>query len=496
MTSDRKRLLATMLILGCGAKMAKDASAPPPAEMAAPYQAAGGETYAHVDENKPVSVDDAPLSTFAIDVDTASYANVRRFLRNGQPPPADAVRIEELVNYFDYAYPAPQDGTPMAMTSEVGPCPWDPSHELVHIGLQGRRIVQDKAPPANLVFLIDVSGSMADEDKLPLVKESLRKLARNLREEDRLAIVVYAGASGLVLPPTSGVNQERILSALGALEAGGSTNGGEGIQLAYRVAEEAFRRGGVNRVVLATDGDFNVGTTSFEALERLIEEKRQTGVYLTVLGVGTGNLRDATMEMLADKGNGNYHYLDSLAEANKVLVAEASGTLVTIAEDVKVQVEFNRQRVESYRLIGYENRKLADQDFKDDRKDAGDLGAGHNVTAIYEIVPAKGAGAEAEVMKLRLRYKDPGGQESKLLEFSVRGGAAEMADTSPDFRFSAAVAAWGMLLKGSEFKADVSAEMIAALAAPAAGDDVHRREFLQLVDAAARLMGERKALAQ
>jgi Ca-activated chloride channel family protein len=337
---------------------------------------------------------------------------------------------------------------------------------------------------------------MADEDKLPLVKESLRKLARNLREEDRLAIVVYAGASGLVLPPTSGVNQERILSALGALEAGGSTNGGEGIQLAYRVAEEAFRKGGVNRVVLATDGDFNVGTTSFEALERLIEEKRQTGVYLTVLGVGTGNLRDATMEMLADKGNGNYHYLDSLDEANKVLVAEASGTLVTIAEDVKVQVEFNRQRVESYRLIGYENRKLADQDFKDDRKDAGDLGAGHSVTAIYEIVPAKDAGAQAEVLKLRLRYKDPGGQESKLLEFSVRGGASEMADTSPDFRFAAAVAAWGMLLKGSEFKADVSAEMIASLAAPAAGDDVHRREFLQLVDAAARLMGERKALAR
>jgi Ca-activated chloride channel homolog len=493
------RVFLTFL-LGCGGgRLAHKEAYAPPSEMAAPYQTSGGETYAHVEENAPVAVKDAPLSTFAIDVDTASYANVRRFLVGGSLPPVDAVRVEEMVNYFDYAYPVPKNGAPFAMVSEIGPCPWDPRHELVHIGLQGRRIEQAVSPPSNLVFLVDVSGSMSDGNKLPLVKAGLRLLAQNLREEDRLSIVVYAGASGLALPPTSGVNKERILSSLDSLEAGGSTNGGAGIELAYRVAREQFRKGGVNRVVLATDGDFNVGATSHDALLRLIEEQRKSGVYLTVLGVGGGNLRDSTMEMLADKGNGNYHYLDSLDEAKKVLVAEAGGTLVTIAKDVKIQVEFNAARVESYRLVGYENRKLANEDFHDDKKDAGEIGAGHNVTAIYEIVPAANAPAASELMKVRIRYKDPEAEESKLLDFAVKGATRSLEETSDDFRFSAAVAAFGLLLKKSELKGDVTPALIASLAEPTVGADAHRREFLQLVDTAARLMAPptpQKALAR
>jgi Ca-activated chloride channel family protein len=464
------------------------------------------EAYKHIDENPFFEVARAPLSTFSIDVDTASYSNTRRFLRDGQLPPKDAVRIEELVNYFSYDYPQPAGDAPFSITSEVSACPWNRAHRLVHIGLQGKRMRKEDLPPANLVFLLDVSGSMNSPDKLPLVKSSLRMLAEQLSARDRISIVVYAGSSGLVLPSTQGDRRGEILAALDSLEAGGSTNGGAGIQLAYRIAAENFIRGGINRVVLATDGDFNVGATSEGELVRLIEEKRKGGVFLSVLGFGTGNVKDATMETLADKGNGNYAYIDELQEARKVLGEQLGGTIATIAKDVKIQVEFNPRQAAAYRLIGYENRLLRDQDFNDDAKDAGEIGAGHTVTALYEVVPFgqkfENPGVDAlkyqrpaevssnsnskELMTIKVRYKDPDANDSKLLSVWVADAGGMLESASNNFKFSSAVAGFGMLLRDSKYKGDARYTDIAGLARAAAGADSHgyRTEFIQLVERA------------
>jgi Ca-activated chloride channel family protein len=468
------------------------------------------EAYDHVAENAFIAVADDPRSTFSIDVDTASYANVRRFIEDGTLPPADAVRIEEMINYFEYDYRSPAGGDPFSMTAEVGECPWNEAHKLVHVGLQGKAVDNRDVPAQNLVFLFDVSGSMNDPDKLPLLKRGFGLLVDNLRTQDKVSIVVYAGASGVVLEPTSGAHKGDILAALDRLEAGGSTNGGAGIHSAYAMAQKGFVQGGINRVILATDGDFNVGTTTEGDLVKLIEDKRTSGVFLSVLGFGTGNLKDATMEMLADKGNGNYAYIDSLGEARKVLVEEAGGTLVTIAKDVKLQVEWNPAEVASFRLVGYENRVLAHADFNDDTKDAGEIGAGHNVTAIYEIVPAgsgkaptkkldelkyQGGGSlsaaaeSGELMTLKVRYKEPEGGASKLLSFSVTDSDTKLSESSRDFRFSAAVAGFGMLLKGSQHKGDASFATVRRLADEARGDDPHghRAAFVKLIDEASRL---------
>jgi Ca-activated chloride channel family protein len=478
--------------------VASDAEAIPPA--------GNTETYDAIVENDFVAVADDPLSTFAIDVDTASYSNVRRFLRDGSLPPAAAVRIEELVNYFDYEYEAPDGPHPFAVASEVAAAPWQPGHLLVRIGLEGKHIATGKAPPRNLVFLLDVSGSMAEPDKLPLLQGAMRLLARQLRDEDRIAIVVYAGAAGVVLEPTN--DRRQIEAALGRLEAGGSTNGGEGIQLAYALAAKSFRKDAVNRVILATDGDFNVGMSSNGELVDLIEKERESGVYLTVLGFGSGNLGDSTMEALADHGNGNYAYIDGPREAEKVLLREVDATLVTIAKDVKLQVEFNPAEVASYRLIGYENRKLAHQDFNDDKKDAGEIGAGHEVTALYEVVPV-GIGSTGgnvdrlkyqtsrvtsvaalggELLNVKVRYKQPDGDESTLLEVPVR---ATDRQASTDFRFAAAVAEFGMLLRDSKYKGKASWSQTIELANGAVGNDPHgdRRELVGMVRAAAKLAG-------
>jgi Ca-activated chloride channel family protein len=462
------------------------------------------EEYAHIAENGFHDARATPLSTFAIDVDRASYANVRRFLEDGTLPPADAVRIEELVNYFAYDDPDPAGDAPFAVRTEVAAAPWNPRHRLVRIGIQGRRMEVRDMPPGNLVFLIDVSGSMSQD--LPLVKTALGRLVDELREEDRVGIVVYAGAAGVVLEPTS--DRRRIARAIDRLEAGGSTAGGEGIRLAYGLARDAFIPGGNNRVILATDGDFNVGVTSGGELVRLIERERESGIALTVLGFGTGNLADARMEALADHGNGNYAYVDGVDEAEKVLVREMSGTLLTIARDVKVQVEFNPAVVESYRLIGYENRALAAEDFNDDRKDAGELGAGHTVTALYEVVPAGGdvrrrvdplrykdrrasssARSSGEMMTVKLRYKDPEGDESRLMEHAVRDSGRGLNAASEDLRFAAAVAQWGMLLRGSEHAGESSYEDVLRLAGGALGRDAHgdRAGFVRLVQSSRRL---------
>jgi Ca-activated chloride channel family protein len=474
----------------------------------APEPGFNTEEYAHVAENGFRDARTTPLSTFAIDVDRASYANVRRFLQQGQLPPADAVRIEELVNYFEYDDPDPRGDEPFAVRTEVADAPWNPEHRLVRIGIQGRRMDAAELPPSNLVFLVDVSGSM--EHDLPLVKTALGRLVEEMGDDDRVGIVVYAGAAGVVLEPTS--NRREIMDALDELQAGGSTAGGEGIRLAYRLARDAFIRGGNNRVILATDGDFNVGVTSEGELVRLIEQEREDGIFLTVLGFGTGNLADARMEALADHGNGNYAYVDGEDEAEKVLVRERAGTLVAIAKDVKVQVEFNPALVDSYRLIGYENRVMAAEDFNDDRKDAGELGAGHTVTALYEIVPAGGGsrggrradplryqdrrasalgGASGELMTVKLRYKQPQGGESRLLRHVVRDSHRSLDAASDDLRFAAAVAQWGMLLRGSEHTGQASYERVLRLARGAVGRDAHgdRADFVRLVQSSRRLAG-------
>ena len=474
------------------------------------------EAYDRIQDNPFLAAAQNPLSTFSIDVDTASYANVRRFLTQGRLPPKDAVRIEELLNYFRYDYPEPTGDEPFSVTTELAPCPWRPEHRLALVGLRGRSLEERALPPRRLTFLIDVSGSMESSDKLPLLKQALALLVLGLREPDQLAIVVYAGKSGLVLPPTSGERKAEIRTALASLEAGGSTAGGAGIELAYRVAAEMYRPGAINRVLLATDGDFNVGVTSVGELSRLIEEKRKTGVFLSVLGFGQGNLKDATMEMLADRGNGNYSYVDSEAEARKVLVSEAGATLVTIAKDVKIQVEWNPRRVAGYRLVGYENRLLRAEDFADDRKDAGEIGAGHTVTALYEVVPAgqpldaagseplryqqppalAPAAASGELLTLKLRYKEPEGDTSRLVTTTV-AASSETAHGSERLRFAAAVAGFGLLLRESEYRGQSSWPMVLELARAAKGRDVegYRAEFLTLAERAAALQTPRQALA-
>jgi Ca-activated chloride channel homolog len=465
------------------------------------------DSYDHVSESTWSDASRSPLSTFSIDVDTASYANIRRLLNSGIQPPKDAVRIEELINYFSYDYPEPRAEHPFSITTALAESPWHRGNRLALIGLQARRIASDRMPPRNLVFLIDVSGSMMAANKLPLVKASLAMLARNLTSRDHVAIVVYAGGAGLVLPPTRGDDTATIVDALNRLEAGGSTNGAGGLRLAYRTARAHFADGGVNRVILATDGDFNVGVTSRGELLDLIERERESGIALSVLGYGFGNLKDSTMEQLADKGNGNYAYIDDLSEARKVLVEEAGGTLVTVAKDVKIQVEFNPAAVSAYRLIGYENRALADRDFNDDRKDAGDLGAGHSVTALYEIVPVGAAidgpavdslryqappspstRATSETMWVKVRYKQPDSSSSVRLETAVPTTLA----MTPALGFASAVASFGMLLRDSEFKGSASFAEARRTAESFRGADPlgHRAEFIRLVGLAESVSAE------
>lgn len=442
-----------------------------------------------------------PLSTFSIDVDAASYSNIRRFITGGQRPPKDAVRIEEMINYFDYEYEQPKGDDPFSVNTEISTAPWNAKHKLVHIGLQGKNIPKENLPPSNLVFLIDVSGSMSDENKLPLLKTSFKMLVEQLREQDRIAIVVYAGAAGLVLPSTSGADKKTIIDALDNLRAGGSTAGGAGIKLAYAIAKENFQKEGNNRVILATDGDFNVGESSNGGMERLIEAKREEGVFLTALGFGMGNYKDSKMETIADKGNGNYFYIDSILEAQKALVNEFGGTLFTIAKDVKLQIEFNPTRVKAYRLIGYENRLLRDEDFNDDKKDAGELGSGHSVTALYEIIPV---GVESEfskvddlkyqktkaekvtsneIMTVKFRYKKPNGNVSKLIVHPLLDENISIAKTSNNFRWSAAVAGFGMLLRDSEYVKDFKYQDVLQLTQHARGRDEngYRIEFINMV---------------
>jgi Ca-activated chloride channel family protein len=477
------------------------------------------ESYAHQDENAFKLVKTDPLSTFSVDTDTASYANVRRMLKEGTMPPKGAVRVEEMINYFSYDYSPPTGGAPFSTNIEVAACPWDARHLLARIGLKGKAVDRVDRKPANLVFLLDVSGSMNSANKLPLLKRSLKLAVDQLSDRDRVAIVVYAGASGLVLPSTPFDDKPKILDALNGLEAGGSTNAGSGIQLAYQVAQENFLKNGINRVILATDGDFNVGVTDKTALVDMVKDKAKSGVFLTVLGFGMGNLKDDMLEKLADNGNGNYAYIDDFAEARKVFSDQISGTLVTIAKDVKIQVEFNPAKVQAYRLIGYENRMLAAQDFNDDTKDAGEIGAGHTVTALYQIVPVgkevgypigkvddlkyqqpsepgekTGPSSAGEWMNVKLRYKEPDGDKSQKLEFPVTSVGASFDAASVDFRFATSVAGFGMLLTDSKYKADLSYDQVRAMADGARGPDKreYRTLFLQMVDQAKALSAAKR----
>jgi Ca-activated chloride channel family protein len=468
-------------------------------------EAGAGDTYAAIQENAFRAVAKEPLSTFSLDVDNASYSNVRRFLNEGQLPPRDAVRVEEMLNYFHYQLPAPPATSPdpVRISAELSECPWAPGHQLARIGIQAKKIETAQLPPANLVFLVDVSSSMMGEDRLPLVQAGLRLLVQQLRPQDHVALVAYAGAAGLVLPPTPGSQPQAILDAIDQLTAGGSTAGGAGLRLAYSVAGQFFKKEGNNRVILATDGDFNVGESSDAAMEQLIVQQRETGVFLTVLGCGRGNLRDSRMELLADKGNGNYAYLDNLDEARCTLVAQFGGTLFTVAKDVKLQIEFNPARVADYRLIGYENRLLANEDFNNDRKDAGELGAGHTVTALYELVPvgadkplidplkyqlpkAKAGSAAAEVLTVKLRYKEPQGSTSKLLAQPLAGAAVGINQASADQQFAAAVAEFGLLLRQSEQRGTATYATAAQLAQAGRGPDTegYRAELVRLVQLA------------
>lgn len=461
------------------------------------------EEYSAINENIFHGAMQNPLSTFSIDVDAASYSNMRRYIQNGGRPPIDAVRIEEMVNYFDYNYKQPKNDDPFSVYTEISTAPWNSKHQLVHIGLQGKNIPTENLPASNLVFLIDVSGSMESPNKLPLLKASFKMLVQQLREKDNVAIVVYAGAAGLVLPSTSGASKQTIIEALDKLQAGGSTAGGAGINLAYAIAKENFKKDGNNRVILATDGDFNVGESSNGGMERLIEEKRKDGVFLTVLGFGMGNYKDSKMEILSDKGNGNYAYIDNILEAQKVLVNEFGGTMFTIAKDVKIQIEFNPAKVQAYRLIGYENRVLKSEDFNNDKKDAGELGSGHTVTALYEIIPhgvesdfykidelkyqktkvIANASGSNELMTVKLRYKKPDGDESKLIVKPVMNDNIMLSSTSEDFRWSASVVAFGMLLRESEFVKGFSYDNVLQLAQGSKGEDKngYQAEFINLV---------------
>ncbi len=455
------------------------------------------EEYSYISENGYKSVMEDPLSTFSVDVDTASYGNIRRMIRAGGSIPADAVRIEELINYFDYDYPQPKDGEPFAVTTEYGDCPWNEEHRLLMIGLQAKDIDFEDRPASNFVFLLDVSGSMYADDKLPLVQKAFAMLAENLTANDRVSIVTYAGYESVVLDGVSGSEKAKIVAALEDLEAGGSTAGEAGIQKAYALAEKNFIPGGNNRVILATDGDLNVGISSESGLTRLIKEKKKSGVHLSVLGVGTGNIKDNKMEAIADNGDGNYNYLDSLYEAKKVLVDEMGGTLITVAKDVKIQVEFNPQYVSGYRLVGYENRLLRNEDFHNDKVDAGEIGAGHTVTALYEIIPGEGGGqtlkyqqagepvGSTELLTVSLRYKAPNGDTSKLMEHPVEADSYHQ-EMSDNLQFASAVAEFGMVLRDSENKGKASLEHVMELAEPCvkADSDGYRKEFLQLVQQA------------
>lgn len=519
------RALAGMLclvgLMGCGSAApdpllnSREYYAPAPDWMgrAGEDESFNTERYDRINDNAFLAVAHHPLSTFSIDVDTASYSNVRRFLNAGRLPPPDAVRIEELVNYFPYDYEPPSDDEPFAVHTELTDCPWAAGHQLLRIGIKGHVIDEDERPASNLVFLIDVSGSMNSPDKLPLLQRALSLLAQQMRPSDRIAIVVYSGSSGLVLSSTPGDQQGKIMDAIARLRAGGSTNGGAGIRLAYQIATENFVEGGSNRVILATDGDFNVGVTSNGGLTRLIERQRESGISLSVLGFGTGNYNDAGMERLADRGNGNYAYIDSDEEARKVLVEQISGTLITIAKDVKIQIEFNPLQVAEYRLIGYENRLLRAEEFNDDRADAGEIGAGHTVTALYEIVPA-GAGGEAgpvdplkyqnatltadsissdDLCTIKLRYKKPDWVTSRLREVELDNDPQLFAESSVDHRFVAAVAAFGMLLRDSPHSGSADWPEVAGMARDAAGHDRegYRSEFVRLAYQAAQLSTSR-----
>ncbi|MTI23190.1 DUF3520 domain-containing protein [Fulvivirga sp. RKSG066] len=519
MKADVQQLSEVVVTGMAETKMVKNKMYSPAADMAVSYTVApehyiehNTEEYDAIQENEFRQALKKPLSTFSIDVDAASYSNIRRFLNNGQQPPKDAVRIEEMVNYFNYDYPQPDGDHPFSINTEISKAPWNTAHKLVHIGLQGERIATDNLPPSNLVFLIDVSGSMGAPNKLPLLKSAFKLLAQELRPQDNVAIVVYAGAAGLVLPSTSGKNKDKIIGALDRLKAGGSTAGGAGINLAYEVVKENFSEEGNNRVIIATDGDFNVGESSNASMERLIEKKRDDGIFLTVLGFGMGNYKDSKMEILANKGNGNYAYIDNILEAKKVLVNEFGGTLFTIAKDVKIQVEFNPAKVNAYRLIGYENRLLKDEDFNNDKKDAGELGSGHTVTALYEIIPAgvessfapiddlkyqtnkisNEAKKSEELMTVKLRYKEPRGDKSKLIVNALVDDDIALEETSDNFRWSAAVAGFGMLLRDSEFKNDLTHNDVLRLARSAKGTDEegYRIEFINLVKSCEMIAGK------
>lgn len=475
------------------------------------------ESYKGITENGFKTVESEPLSTFSVDVDAASYSNVRRFINNGQLPPADAVRIEEMINYFHYNIPGPSNNEPVAINTELSAAPWNSNHRLLRIGLKAKTIATDKLPASNLVFLIDVSGSMNEANKLPLVQSSLKMLVNQLRPQDRVAIVVYAGAAGVVLPATTGDKKTTINNAIDNLQAGGSTAGGAGIKLAYKIAQENFMKGGNNRVMLATDGDFNVGASSDDDMEKLIEKERESGISLSVLGFGMGNYKDSKMETLADKGNGNYAYIDNITEARKTLISEFGGTLFTIAKDVKLQVEFNPAKVQAYRLVGYENRALNKEDFNNDKKDAGDMGSGHTVTAFYEIVPAgvkddysgsvdplkyqkpkkvQYSSTSDEMLTIKFRYKQPTSSVSKMSHVEVYDKPVTIASTSTDFRFAAAVAEVGMLLRDSQFKQHSSYEQAIKMARAAKGDDSegYRAEFIKLAESA-KLLSPDKVLA-
>jgi len=477
----------------------------------APQQYANDESYKTINENGFNNAKDVPLSTFSVDVDAASYSNVRRFINNGQLPPADAIRIEEMVNYFTYNLPGPKDNEPVAIHTELSPAPWNTNHRLLRIGLKARTISAEKLPPSNLVFLIDVSGSMFEESKLPLVKSAMKMLVDQLRAKDKVSIVVYAGNVGLVLPATDGDKKETIDNAIDNLEAGGSTAGGAGIKLAYKVAAENYMKGGNNRVILSTDGDFNVGASSDEDMEQLITKERETGISLSVLGFGMGNYKDSKMETMADKGNGNYAYIDNITEARKTLVSEFGGTLFTVAKDVKLQLEFNPAKVQAYRLIGYEDRMLNKEDFNNDKKDAGDMGSGHTVTALYEIVPAGvkddysasvdplkyqkpgkplTVSSNNEMLTIKFRYKQPESMVSKLSQAVVMDIPEDESKTSADFKFAAGVAEFGMLLRDSQYKQKSSYDQAINLARAGKGEDKegYRAEFIKLAETAKLLV--------
>lgn len=514
--SSRRKSLSLQGVpasIGAG-RMAMESSYYAPPSIRVPVEPLDRENYEHIAQNPVRLVSENPVSTFSIDVDTGAYSNMRRFLNGGSLPPQDAVRTEELINYFAYDYPVPRnDDVPFLVSTEATAAPWNEDKILLRVGIKGFEVPADQRPAANIFFLIDVSGSMNSPAKLPLLKNALKMLTRQMTKEDRVSMVVYAGSSGIVLEPTSGVDQAKILGALGRLQAGGSTNGASGIRLAFQMAEQAFIEGGINRVMLATDGDFNVGTVDFDTLVDIVERNRESGISLTTLGFGAGNYNDHLMEQLADAGNGNHAYIDTLNEGRKVLVEQLTGTLQTIAKDVKIQVEFNPSVVAEYRLIGYENRMLRREDFNNDRIDAGEIGAGHTVTALYELAlrdsgsrlidplrygqePRVKSAKRGELAFVRLRYKAPDGDKSQLIEQAVRIGDIDTLDeTGTEFRFSAAVAAFGQLLKGGEFIGDFDYADVAELAAGARGADSfgYRGEFLGLVRLADTLSSSRQA---